>query len=88
MYKVIHLTTATYVTDLSTGEDISYFSGAELQSQVFDNRYAVFCKDPLAEDDRYFVEIRTNLSEEGYGINKTVPKWQFDMVEEPGCWNV
>jgi hypothetical protein len=86
MYKVVHLTTGTYVTDMSTGEDLSYFSANELLSQVFDSRYAVFRKRP--DTDTYYIEIDLQRREGTSSELGVVPKWQFEMIEEPGFWNV
>lgn len=85
MYKIVHLATGNAVVD-EQGEELCFFSKWELELQVLENRCVMFRR---RYDDPDIIEAVSNpsglISEDD---SRVVQKYQFEIFEDIGIWNV
>jgi len=97
MYKIINLATGEYVFSGENDSEIAFWTEAEAQEQIIDNRYVYFVRKRHMYYSNYTNE-EDNTLDNIYAVfspqtveqrpDNVIPKHQFEVVEEVGVWNV
>jgi hypothetical protein len=85
MYKIVHLATGNAVVG-PDGEELCFFSLIELETQVLENRYVMFRRKYNDPDIIEVVPIPNGIIPED--DPRVVQKYQFEIFEDIGIWNV